>query len=1148
MNTVISVDGEDGMVLAKRTGIRPGQESLALVLRGGWQGTRNGQAGEDTPRAIRGGPGGTLAVQLFESNVSQGAIRVERVNYSSADQHPQSTEVPVGRNILFTATGGNGECGGNGGHGQNGYNGTDGVGASKASDATDGTDGGMGGDAGQGSNGADGGPGGALHIIVRESNLHLLMAISCDVKGGQGGGPGCHGKAGVGGKGGIGGQGWQWEDIVGYKPFCTDSCIKRDDYVPKSTIGHVSSALTRAGSRANASSSAFRAQLGALTVRGDTLPQMMQQVAIRHNALRQSQRIEGGEACHCGGGSADRCAGCDVKPITKRFTRDPGLDGKDGKNGTEITTLLSAGQPGESGTVNIAVHGDSGSIQEYDSVWSLELVDFEVEDENGDGVFEPGEHVFIRRIRVRNSGGMPSPTCQIPVTLASNSDWFEKVPSGEGGVAFLPTSIPVGGTASTSGAIKVRIKERTLKGGRSLTPGCKFSAKDTLRIRADIPWLDRKMPCFEFSKEIDISYPCAFGDFQHLRTVAQGAVSVVHCEIQNSGHRPLGELDHLGQQRVVEIRTTIPLSFGRLIHDSEHQEVIRRLPSIRPRDAVSMEQQFYVLSTAQCHRKFWVTFEIYIESPLQDPTSDMLETVLVESQTIQIQVSNAYNPTPNAKMLLIMNPNTTKKQSRAIQLFVTGQLMMEVDICNVHENGGLLSLPKDDSEELCPITTAYHGKTVIVLDNEFSYFDAGIRTTSHLWDPQWLSDVATNGNSSLFIGSKDDGALRRIIRSSVFPVTVELDDVVKEVPRARTFASSHEFVDFIKQETQFGNAKVHISAISMKRSKWYRMGLDSARKQAKSLAAHLCGILPAQRFLVSFVLHQHDADEENLRGQPTKANGPPEDGHLVILTGVDHHRTILSTDMSISTGVSNHANNTIDQLSPFFKYSIIAALPLVSRLNWLWATDESNSVITKAMTLSVQRDIYNQIKTFATSEHKPLISITEEKELDPFLKIHLPCLVTLFGAERARQSIPPPKAILTVLHWTLACAASAKPHKRLEGLIQWKIEHCPSTVGITFPRSDYIDVDMQSDYPESLLDDIATVTETPKSFFQTGELSAGKIVPRTRFCMPSEWNDMVRDIAEWRGMLKKDMDIAREKRDRMLVDVKPPEIAELSVT
>lgn len=521
MATVVSVNGQGGATLARSSGIRlVGDDSQGLVLFGRGAATRDGRHGRNAPQAVAGGPAGTLAVQLSQS-ATRGGILVERIEHRSAQNPPRRIEVPVGRDLVLTAIGGRGENGHNGGDGQRGEDGVNGTDATTGSDATNGTDGGRGGDAGRGSDGGDGGSGGAIHIIMSQHNTHLLMAAKWDVRGGEGGEVGSHGNPGEGGRGGQGGQGWRWEEIVGFKPFCTSSCIGNEAE---------SSAITRGRSRINATSQALVAQTRAITVTGNNLQSMIAQAAAKYSASRQPRTDTG--ACRCKGGlDTNSCAGCDVKEIRKTFQRAPGLVGKEGHRGTAITTPLRGGRPGEAGTVSIAVSLDDGSTQLYSKPWELELVDFEVEDENGDGIYEPGEHLFIRRIKVRNVGGMPSPTCRIPVTLNGDTEWFAVVPPEQGGQAFLPTSIPSGESASMEGGIKVRIKERLDRATTSTALRSPFSATDRLSIRADMPWLDRRMPSFDLTKEVTISYPCCFGGFRHLSTISQGVASMVQYEV-----------------------------------------------------------------------------------------------------------------------------------------------------------------------------------------------------------------------------------------------------------------------------------------------------------------------------------------------------------------------------------------------------------------------------------------------------------------------------------------------------------------------------------------------------------------------------------------------------------------------------------------
>lgn len=98
------------------------------------------------------------------------------------------------------------------------------------------------------------------------------------------------------------------------------------------------------------------------------------------------------------------CVGCEPIPIHTRFKRARALDGRDGRPGAIVTNPLMCGWPGQPGAAVIVVRMQDGGQQTYDSKYNLELIDFDVEDENGDGIFEPGEHAYIRRIRVRNSG------------------------------------------------------------------------------------------------------------------------------------------------------------------------------------------------------------------------------------------------------------------------------------------------------------------------------------------------------------------------------------------------------------------------------------------------------------------------------------------------------------------------------------------------------------------------------------------------------------------------------------------------------------------------------------------------------------------------------------------------------------------------
>jgi hypothetical protein len=161
---------------------------------------------------------------------------------------------------------------------------------------------------------------------------------------------------------------------------------------------------------------------------------------IRGNMTRDTNGL-----CTCSGGNG-HCIGCEPIPVFAKRNRVHAAAGLDGAPGAEPTVHLLPGEDGNAGRADIIVRSAAGE-RTYQSRYQLELVDFDLEDENEDGIFErkiignplhflflhvsgarnhflgtllqeclkkhiltavclsaAGEHLFIRRIRVRNSG------------------------------------------------------------------------------------------------------------------------------------------------------------------------------------------------------------------------------------------------------------------------------------------------------------------------------------------------------------------------------------------------------------------------------------------------------------------------------------------------------------------------------------------------------------------------------------------------------------------------------------------------------------------------------------------------------------------------------------------------------------------------
>ena len=119
---------------------------------------------------------------------------------------------------------------------------------------------------------------------------------------------------------------------------------------------------------------------------------------------------------------------------------------------------------------------------------------------------------------------MPSPTCRIPITVRS-SRWLEPTESQ----ALIPTSIAAGESVTLDDPIRVLIKASE----NPPTPGSLFFERDTISVTARMPWLNRELPHFEYSRTLSIQYPVELRGFKFLKTMAQGSTSRFAFEVSH---------------------------------------------------------------------------------------------------------------------------------------------------------------------------------------------------------------------------------------------------------------------------------------------------------------------------------------------------------------------------------------------------------------------------------------------------------------------------------------------------------------------------------------------------------------------------------------------------------------------------------------
>ena len=98
------------------------------------------------------------------------------------------------------------------------------------------------------------------------------------------------------------------------------------------------------------------------------------------------------------------------------------------------------------------------------------------------------------------------------------SAWLTPVPGRD--TVYLPFGISPGGTRKITHEIWASIKSPSAQPDTTA-----FEEVSTIKLQAIIPDLDRRIPHFEFSREISIQYPVKFvtDEFKWMDTISQGS-------------------------------------------------------------------------------------------------------------------------------------------------------------------------------------------------------------------------------------------------------------------------------------------------------------------------------------------------------------------------------------------------------------------------------------------------------------------------------------------------------------------------------------------------------------------------------------------------------------------------------------------------
>ncbi|KAK5634158.1 hypothetical protein RRF57_009872 [Xylaria bambusicola] len=1005
---------------------------------------RNGRPGMDALQSISGSAGGHLSVQIVESPAIKGGIRAIVVASQPSDMLPSPVDVPVGRDLLLTAMGGNGEDGMNGEDGTDGRDGVSGMDASETSEATPGSDGGHGGK--------------SVALGTYDYGKQLITQAVLDVAA-----------------------------TVEMAEMSSGMSPAEKEENPVNMAGQVAAAGEEKGAKDTneapsltyliwSYSNLTRALVDAQTGNRTNATQLIVQAATRLQEFRSPEVSP--DLCKCHGGQGN-CTGCDSRPLFQTHKRVKGLDGLSGQSGEPCTNNIHNGMDGLQGNVAIVVQKSDGSRQEYNSLYNLELADFEAEDENRDEIFEPGEHLFIRRITVRNSGGMPSPTRPIQLYVVE-SDWFKPI-DGQDGRTFLP-SIREGSSVTIDGPIQILIRER--EEYEMPETGALFARHEAIHLKAVMPWVEREIPNFEFNREIELKYPCELRNIQALPTVAQGS------------------------QRGA---------------------------------ALTLKQQLRVHSDAPIYQHVAAIFKLYLGKPKQHRPGSQSDLNLVHVVEVMMQVSDHYVNHPGASFLLVTNSETRGERAQSIRRFINSSLGMQIDTWNISLYAGFGDWDQD-SGTLINVLSRYHGRTIIFLGNQVSFFGLGRKNIFDICDPECIAIAAAKDTKLLFLDTPDFEAHKKLISDILFWPNQPVTCTRANISQSHKFHSVSEFATAFTQQKQYNNLS---HSFLWAQTSWQRWSPNSFGKE-----------LPTEKFLVTF-----------------HASSPLD---IIIVTGIPHHNSIAALEGG-TTSEQMADTSASDGLPRFEAYMIVAAIALDHRVSLLWDTvaeSVGNEIVLafrsqfaiEALTTSLIQTTHREVELLLQKAPWPdrLLPSNPAKlsfeEVKTLLASHLPTLhAILFHPQASDPAVVVNDNVRLVLSYALAATRPQSKQqitarvlipthnrrRRANALLKVGITMLLRNKGITeislldfFSRADRVHTSSNStkrNTSAAILRMVAGLTKQSEHAVVSGKQDATDIVRNSIYLAPRDWDKRVEKAKEQSNKVAEDASKAQEVLRRMRV-------------
>jgi hypothetical protein len=448
------------------------------------------------------------------------------------------------------------------------------------------------------------------------------------------------------------------------------------------------------------------------------------------------------------------------RTVTHHHSNPGGYDGPAGRSGRDGGAILRSGQDGHPGQYRILVDSD-GQVLQYLDRYEIEIVEYELHIQ--DHFAEPTSKIRVSRIRVQNTGGMPTPINHPVLVHLGDSRWVDPLPQ----VLQIPRSLQPG---------EQHLFER--ESLEALVPDIDFvPTGDPLHEIERINPLAQQSEVKRYfrnahpRREFLVAFPGEIQALHSLESQVPGSAALFRMELVNRSQFDLGRKSTDG--RVLQVHLGLQnaeLSEHLMLLDMHGQQVswkagyeheIELLPAGQ---SVTLETLVGVLPGAPGYRKAELATTLLIG---ERQTPDQVRAR--HRQVFPLRIAQAYEYNPDADILLIANHGTTTEEKAAWEK-LAGRLGQTINIWDISLNDSLtLSKRLLHGSNLF---RDFHGKTIILSNGPFDT-SKGIRFGDQFISQMDLIKAAESHNIRIMVLNDFQHEIDHLFQERLIPTDGE---------------------------------------------------------------------------------------------------------------------------------------------------------------------------------------------------------------------------------------------------------------------------------------------------------------------------------------------------------------------------------------